>query len=255
MKKITVLLIALLFILQSCNKEENNLINIKTDKSNLEIGSTLNMIYNYYDTIVGAGYQNEMSLELDLNNDQNPDITLLYSHYGSLGLGSVPETKIMCLNSNIKLLGYFENDTVFLDTADFYINENYDPIWHIRRYNYRCTRRNELDSIIGIKEDVFKLIPLNRDDIIKSTDIYSSDSVLLYESNYGSYGPYFYEYTEDTVFGIDSYHYKNCNNFSKNNFGYIGLKIIDDENEKLGWIKLIMMNEGIVMLIESAIQK
>jgi hypothetical protein len=108
---------------------------------------------------------------------------------------------------------------------------------------------NPLDSILSFHQH---LIQLKSGDTIAKKSNFLSNTQLIIDVKF-SFPPSIYTKNDTTFYYFSSEDYS-CYNFSNSEPVYIGYKIIDNNIEKLGWIK-IDMSFGNLILIESAIQK
>lgn len=249
MKKIGILILTILSLM-SCDKDDDEFVITKE----VVFGNYVNMMVNYYDTILIGGYNNSQNLDIDINNDNIYDIRIISNIWGSPGLGQNPCSKIWSLNNNIEILGYFKTDTSFLNRSTM-ISPGANNITEIYEYyNHTCHMIDESDSILAVYENVFKISPKDKNERLSLDDTFKSDSITLIDDRYGF--PFWgEEYGQDTVRYTVTSFYNDCNSFPLNEIKYIGLKILSDNSEKLGWIKLSIIDKYKILVLETAIQE
>jgi hypothetical protein len=251
MKSIKLILILFLLIIVSCVKEKNG-IDIESDI--IAFGDYSNMKINYYDTILIGGYNNAQNLDIDVDNDSISDIRFISEVWGSPGVGQNPCSKIWCLKNNVEILGYYKNDTSFLNRITRVLDGSNNTIEIYEYFNYSCHRQDETDTILSIYWDSFKILAKNKKDQIKLSDTFKSDSITLIDDWYGY--PYtIVGYGEDTTRYMVRTFYNDCNNFPLDDIKYIGLKIRENDIVKLGWIKISIIDKFKILILESAMQK
>ncbi len=247
MDTVRFLTIIITVFLISCEKD--NIIR----KSDITFGDYTNMIVTNHDTILVGGYHDTQKLDIDIDNDNVKDIRLISEIWGSPGLGQNPCSKIWSLHDKMLINGYFTNDTSFLNrsTRIFSGPNNTTEIYEY--YNYTCHQIDESDSILHIYYDMFKLLPMDRGNPLNMNDSFKADSITLIDDWYGN--PYTQEYygTDTVLFKVNTF-YNDCNVFPLDVIKYIGFKLEDEGESRLGWIKLSVIDKFKVILLETAIQ-
>lgn len=253
MKTIKPLLIFLIFVTISCEKEFDDE-NGKSISNEIHFGDYTKMIVKHYDTILNSEYPGKESIDLDIDNDNNNDIRLISETWGSPGYGYNPRSIIWCLHENVLLNGYQTNDTNFLnrDTRILSGPNNITEIWI--NLIYSCKRIDKNDSILSICHNVFKLSPHNRNELLINSDVFNCDSITLIDD--------WYSFTSapkdsgiDTVMYERVVHSNDCFLFPLEEIKYIGLLLGNDTVSRLAWIKLSIINNNIISILESAIQE
>lgn len=223
-------------------------------KDEIVFGDYKNMNVYYYDTILIGGYHDMRNLDIDINKDGISDIRFVSEVWGSPAVGQIPRSEILCLHENIELHGYFKNDTSFLNRSTRIVSGPNNTVEIYEYYNYTCHRIDESDSILAIYEDRFKIQPKDKNEKLSLTDIFKSDSITLTNGGYGY--PYWgEEHGQDTILYTITSFYNNCNSFPQDEIKYIGLKTTIEDSEKLGWVKLSIMNKCKILILETAFQE
>lgn len=234
----------------SCKKDK-----IISNNRNLTFGNYSNMIVNKYETLLVGSYRYPNSFNLDVNNDQSEDIRLTSEVWGSIVIGrNLRRSVIECLNLNVQILGYFVNDTTFL-VRNKSVNIGLNNQLQIDSfYSYRCRRSFKTDSIVGIALNRFKVLAQIKGDIIKNSSTFKSDLIILIDDSYTSSYLNSKISPDTSVYSHFTFH-NDCNSFPMGQIVYIGIKLIKDNIEKLGWIKLSIFENNKIFILESAIQE
>ncbi len=245
MKLINIFSFFLITLIIGCKKGSD------TIPSEIKIGDFNNMTLNVYDTVMVGGYYDPCYYNIDLDKDGIDDIQFESNVTGSPAVGDIPYAKISSLHKDALIHTFYKNDTSFLHISiDTFYYES-DPVTIGITDNFTCHRINENDSIIEIAEAV-KIKPLKKDDIIKTNDNYTADTITLLAGSF-SYPPILVEQNGDTVIYNLSYYSNDCNQFPQDEINYIGIKL--GNNSKLGWIKISISDVNKISILESGIQK
>jgi hypothetical protein len=245
MKPYLILLIGMCYTMTTCKKDD-------TERyiESIIIGSESNLLVNSYDIILHGTYNVPASIDLDVNGDDEPDYRLLSEYKGSTGLGFSYGAKIFCLNSDCLINGYSINDTSYIDfKSDTTYNDENVTIQN--SYIYSCNKFYGWDYI-EVLPDQFHINHKNNGDILYKDVIFQSGTITLnskYSSGLGSA-----QFINDTII-YNYYSYINTCSFPSDSIKYIGIKIIDNNIEKIGWIKICISDIYIISIFESAIQR
>ena len=246
MIRIIFIFIFLLIISEGCKKDNNEVVKNLTE---IEVGEYENMIINNYDTTLIGDYNNSKNFKLDIDNDGDDDIMFVSELWGSPAIGMHPKTMIVCLKKQAKLYGIHTNDTSFLNINTRIVVGANNTIEVYKYYNYTCNRIDDSDSVLKVIP-VFKLLLLNRGDVLHANDVYNSDTLVLTNDGYGFY-PVISQEVNDTLYYEYKYYYNNCNVFPLDKIKYIGVLLGD----KLAWIKISIFNKYKILILDSGIQK
>ena len=208
------------------------------------------------DTIIIGGYYSPKYFDIDINSDGVSDISFMSEQYGSPAMGLHPRTKIFCLNSQCELFGYYSNDTTFFnDTIVFLQNEQSDTVTDAYLKAINSCQPIGIDDSIDVLYQAFRIKVLAENDSISNADIFKCDTLFLTNEGYSAF-PYYYlsGAGTDTVFYFTTSTIRGCNNFPPNLIRYIGLKMNVSGVEKLGWIKLSIIDKYKITIHQSAIQ-
>jgi hypothetical protein len=245
--KLYLLLIGLCFTVITCKKDD-----IETDIESIIIGSESNLLVNSYDIILHGTYNVPASIDLDVNMDNEPDYRLL-SEIKSTSLSRYSQASIFCLSSNCLINGYLNPDTMYLYTnTDTSYEVSTSKVNIMNDSIYSCVKYNEQDMLI-ITPDVFSIIPKSKGINLLKNEIFKSDTISL-SAKYPVYQSTMIVNNDTTIYNRSIY-YSSCNSFPSNSIIYIGIKITDHEIEKIGWIKLSVIDGLIITIIKSAIQQ
>jgi len=245
MKIKNLVIISLILLVYSCEKEN------PAKAPEIKAGDYKNMIINYFDTTLAGGYHCPKTLNIDLDNDGVDDFQLESEIWGSPGMGHIPVSAIKCLHNSAKLLGDFTYDTLFVNRDTLIQEGAYSGTWE--KYlinNYTCNRIEQNDSILLITP-VFELTILERDQPIRKSETYVSDTLTLISGPRGNW-PVFVGVSGDTTIYEYNVSYNDCRVFPLEQIVFLGVEL---NNDRLGWIKLTIFDYYKVMLLESGIQK
>jgi hypothetical protein len=241
------ILLILLFsqIIITCRKDDKPVV------SELRTGSNDNVIVHVYDTIFSANFGSFAFYNVDIDNNGTDDIQFKAEILGSKAFGTRSRFEVTCLKSDIQLLAFYATDTLFLSSRKVSKTVLYsDSIYRKRMYSeYTCYRTKITDSVYNINQS-YRLVQLEKYDILKIDQSFKSDSFLISEE--------YYDYPEivgndgDTTI-IDQKTYLNdCYTFPTCNSRYIGVR---QKNNKLGWIKIFLLDRYGLLILESGIQR
>ena len=243
-----ILLLSVLFV--SACKKKNDDPYIRSDS--VEVGDYTNMAYFVYDSVVV--YKGLPAIiDLDMDHDQIADIRLISMMWGSVGLGHHPRSELHCLTNNVSVAGYLTTDTTFF-SFDQSIYPGYDSMVVVDQYfRYSCHRISDHDTVVNIALNSFKVMAKRLHDRIGHQDVFKTDSITLTDESYG-FPPYTI-YSQDTVFHKYQLEYNDCNTFPADDVNYIGVRIMNGNEVRYGWIKLSIIDKNKIIVFETAIQK
>jgi hypothetical protein len=249
LRKITIIPLLLFLFITACKKEKDD---PYIRSSTVEIGDYTNMLRHIYDSVIF--YQGlPASIDLDMDNDKIADIRLISLMWGSQGLGYHPRSELYCLTKNVSISGYYTSDTTFFSfDQSSYIG--YDSIVNIDEYyQYSCHKISDHDTIANIESNSFKVFVQRQNDKINQQDVFKTDSIILIDESYG-FPPYTI-YKQDTVIRKYEINYNDCNTFPLNDVNYLGIRIMNGNETKYGWIKLSIIDKNKIIVFETTIQK
>lgn len=198
------------------------------------------------DTLIGTLITPKV-YRVDLNNDGEDDIEFEAIILQGPSTVQKPQSTVKSLHSDIQILGYINSDTIFI-YQDTLISGN-SPVNVYYRTFHSCYRNSSLDSFYNVN-NVFKIIHLSNGDVIETRGQFFSNSSIL-EATESSSGQVIGQ-NIDTTFFSAFINKNNCFSFPLNQEKYIGIKFRN--TNKLGWIKLNLLDKHKVYLIESALQ-
>jgi len=199
------------------------------------------------DTLIGTLITPKI-YKIDLNKDGTDDIEFEAIILQGPSTVQKPQSKVKSLHSDIQILGYINSDTIFIH-QDTLISGN-SPVNVYYRTFHSCYRNFSLDSIYNVN-NVFKIIHLSNGGVIETKDQFFSNSSIL-EATESTTGQVVGQ-NNDTTFFSAFINKNDCFSFPLNQEKYIGIKFRN--TNKLGWIKLNLLEKHKVYLIESALQK
>jgi len=245
--------IVLLFsLLISCEKNSNSDEIMISDK--ITLGDYSLMMVNAYDTILSdlgmTVLESEIDFDIDRDNINDIGLRIVYVH-GFAGWRSYWFSEISSLHENAFILGFLKTDTIYLNRLT-YIQSTSNGTQISEYYNHICFRKDPTDSILKIVTDDFKIFPKDKGGIISNSEVFKSGTIRLIQSEES------YTYTDpinDTLFIINTVNNNDCHSFPQGEIKYIGIKLTQGTNEKLGWIKIIVMDIHKIIIFESAIHE
>lgn len=237
--------------LSSCQKEADIL---EHRKSQITFGNSNGMIVTSFDTLIKGSYQQSV-LDMDVNNDGQNDIRISAQVLGSMGVGYTPQSKIECFRNDIEFLGTVSNDTLFLK-REMNVVLGTNPVEIYEKKYVSCIRLDSLFKPRTISLDIFKLLSNDSGTTFSKADVFQSDSLFLsQESVQRRYSGSGY-YPDTTVLQGFYTNLNNCfNAFPRGKNQYIGFKFIQNNTERLGWVKIRLDWDHEIDIIEWAIQE
>ena len=242
------LILSLLFINLSCKKDNDEL---AKDLTEIKVGEYENIVVKYYDTTLIGGYHSPKTFKLDIDNDGSYDIMFTSELWGSPGVGMHPRSMITCMNEQTKLYGFNTSDTSYLNQDFKIFNGSNNTVEVYEYYNYTCYRIDKLDSILKITPSA-KVLPLNKFDVLKQSDIFNSDAFILLDDKY-HYPTFKTGENGDTLFYETTTYFNDCNSFPLAEVKYIGISL--SNKSKLGWVKFSIFDKYKILILESGVQE
>ena len=218
-------------------------------ESEIVIGDEEGMDIQVFDQLLVGNRIEDQSISIDIDNDCIFDFTFRSHVWGSAGLGSHGEPKIICLSQDVSTLREFYNDTTYYKfESNIYEGEN--GIGLTTHTNYLCSERT--DSVNSIKYDLDRVIPLEKGNkLYEQGDFRSSLSKLSVDN----VGTSYFGYIQDTAYTYYINYENDCYNFPDGKIRYIGVKLTGPRKRKMGWVKLAIFEGYQILLLETAIEK
>ena len=238
----------MVFLLQ-CRKQDR----LTTIPSEIVFGTKANLLVQNYDTVLIGGYHNKIYLDLDVNNDGENDVRFGSEIWGSPNLGQNPKSTISPLHNNLFLSGITKDDTTFLNIIQNTETSSGNAVKVYSYYRFSCIRISIDDSIYTLSPGQFKLVSKSVDETLKKTDYFKSEPFILADNYPISYSTPVI--SNDTTYYKQSTTNKSCDYFPADKIGYIGFKLIHQDTEKLGWLKISINNNYKISILESVIQQ
>jgi len=231
----------------------STLISCKNDNSETDsiiIGLKSDILVYSYDVILKSELNDPESLDINVNGDNQPDYRFISESWGSTGMGYSYEAKILCLNSNALINGYYSNDTMYVyrysDTT------TYGEQVNIQNISIYSCRKNDEKYSINVTPNQFKINTIDNGEILYKNSTYKSDTITLSLTSTSGAGSY--QCINDTCIYNGGSYIDTCL-FTSDLIKYIGIKIVENNIEKIGWIKISISNNYIISIFESAIQQ
>ncbi len=218
----------------------------------IKTGTTSGMLVTRMDSLVIGAYHMLVNCDLDIDGNLTPDFRLSSEVWGSPGMGQHPRATLMSLNGNALFNGSVVNDTTFYDTSSVTSGgENGTPVNISYTRSYSCSRIGPTDSIISIKPNLFAPRYFSSGESILRTDTYRADTLDLNDGY--SCQEYGIINRHDTIIHqYDCYH-KTCYTMPGDRIWYVGIKLLVGDQEKIGWIKMGVMNSFKILVLETAV--
>ena len=219
------------------------------DSSLIVVGDPEGMIINTYDTLLFREVYKK-SINIDADNDQINDFRLISFNLSGAAMGVSPQngTSIVSLNNSATILSYSETDTLFHNLKKDTVHDG-SKVEIFLTVRESCERIGSNDEYKKIWNQN-KVLVRKEDQSISTTERFVPDSITITRVAYGDIPSVIYQSPDTTVYGQFVYLDK-CNTIINNEVIYFGIMI----GEKLGWIKLMIMDDYKIFLMESAIQK
>jgi len=242
----------LFFLLFSCEEENRE----SNSREYLSMGVYETMEVISYDTLLAGGYNEMVSMDLDVNHDNIYDFQISSKIWGSPGLGMHPLTVIKSLDPGSMLSVRTFDDTIYVRYSIYiYYGENGVPVSIYNSTSYFCGIPESTDSIFSIEPDQIAINYYSKGESISNSDEFRSVEIELSDDQSA--------YTEGPVSNIDGdtlrywsvFSYTSCNSVPNDQVVYFGTKIQNNGETKLGWIKLVLIREAEVLVLETAIQE
>ncbi len=244
-------LILVIGFLYSCEKETAGPNNSPT----LIIGDPSGMIVQSYNSWIEGGYNELVFQNLDLDNDGGQDFKITSQIWGSPGMGTHPTAKVFSLSAGRQFQTLLSNDTTYYRYEEEMVTEE-NRVNLIFTTTYDCQKKEAEDSVFAVATDQPRLHYLYPNDEMAKSDHYSvfDDGILLCTSG-GYEAEVIPNVTQDTLRVYHTWHLSRCKSIPLGEDVYLGVRILHEDNEKLGWIKLKVEDNYRVFLYETAIQR
>ena len=248
MKQLSFFVMALLLVasIASCKKDTTN--------GKVVFGDSKGMSVTPYDSTFYPEQHGHFSWgnTVDLNGDGQDDVQFHSENIGSAGLGHDVVTTLNCLDENVALLGDIINQEYYYH-VDSTPPHTEDSIWWVIGVykTYTCERIAETDSVVSTTEKL-SLYANNANDSFDNNDTFMSTAVFLKNRSY-SY-PAGTENGDHVLYHYEINYKNDCDFFPMDEAKYIGFKLTENDQSRLGWMKVILHHDY-VELLETAIQK
>lgn len=203
------------------------------------------------DTIIAASFPNSPEVyAFDVDNDSINDYEIICVQEHVVAVYTYNETQISSLDKNAFLVTDSMNDTTFVNVqSDTTVSHGKKDIVVKKKFSHKRISKN--DSIAEVKE-LHYVVPFKENRLLG----YRNCTAGMYTLTRDDYAiDYFtYEKGPDWQLRVDAY-YSFPKLFPDNQVSYIGIKKIIKGKEKTGWIKLMLLNQQIISVLEVAIQK
>ena len=239
------LALAAICIIPSCKKNPA--------QTKVVFGDTHGMSVTSYDSTLSIEQYAHYSWgnTVDLDGDGQNDIQFHSQDVGSAGLGHDIVTTLKCINENVALLGDIINQEKYfhIDSS----SHTQDSVWWsiVVYKTYTCEQIAETDSVVSSTEKLTN-VDHSFGDSYGLDDSFMNTNVVLKNRSYE------YPSGNETI-GNATYHYmildkNDCDFFPMDEEKYIGFKLTENNQNRLGWMKVILHYDH-VEILETAIQK
>lgn len=203
-------------------------------------------------TLNGQYYEEPDTLDIDVDGDGISDVRLSSETWGSPGVGTHPRSTIASLHSGCLLLGFHENDTIYKRVYTNITHQDTVTTISISTY-YSCYRVTETDSVSDIRYNQFEITPLSSTDELNMSGDFRSDTVILVDEGWSYSLPFTTGYGTDTIIKTYFSYSGECGYFPQNEIKYIGVKLNNNGTDRLGWIKLSILDKKIITILEAGL--
>ena len=243
----SIISIFLIFSLFSCKKDGDQ-------PGQRLIGDTENMIVTNYNQMISFND----SLEIDVDHDSINDFRFIH----------LVSSEVLSLGSNRLLMGEYVNDTIFshlhVSWSQLYQADTVYETIQTNDTRFEHCRAEWDDPVIRVNTNQFRLIPKRYNNPLNKTNQFTSGRIkffnlwiirmdqdsLIHHDSINFLGRNYWA----TIIDVDSYESDYCHCFPRGEVVYIGIKMSKGNKEKLGWIKLSVA-ENYLVLIQSAIEE
>jgi hypothetical protein len=235
-------------IFKSCNLFDDN----EIDRLDwIVIGNSSKIKHKIYESLQ-VGTRSANSLFVDVDDDGNNDFEFFTESTISAGLGYESNMELKCLNDSVYISCNQLYDSLYLQIDTSVVNRDNLVEVYIRN-RFSCSKINYNYKPYG-KETRFYPIRYAFADTLSGSDYFVSETIKL------RYNPPSYPISMYGVRKNDTITYKlsyrnYCFLFPDNLESYIGFKKTDGNTEYLGWLKISIINDYQLTILESAIQK
>ena len=232
----------LLALLSGCMKET------EIRKQSIHISDRSGMIViDSAQTITGM-YNQPQTVQLDVNSDGMPDLSLTANIIGSPGMGQHPYASILALHHELGFFGLMSNDTTYVN-ENIEISQDGNLVYHQTTFRFNCQKLSPFYNFYSTAEN-FHLKALQPNEDLEISGLFAADTVSF---NYSWSSPIIPYFANDTVYTRQSYTDFNCFALPYNTDIYLGYNILTDSN-RLGWLKIRINSSSSLTLLEWAIQ-
>ncbi|MFD1552343.1 hypothetical protein DNU06_11075 [Putridiphycobacter roseus] len=236
----------LLMLVFACNKQGDNFVG----SDELIMGTADAVSIQSINQIIQADQLDNINLDIDL--DGKIDFSIHAYDGTTSGAGSNKGVYITSVDENAFFHGTYQNDSIFnTSSLDSVIIE--DEVYNKYYSQIRtCSPLTSSTAFYYLKSDVFQTTPLQASSELKKSDLFANGSCIWVGENTK-------QAEETTEINLDTTTYTSiihvdpiCNHLNLNEIIYIGIKM--STHEKLGWIKIELLSNTKVSIIEVAAQ-
>lgn len=241
-----IFLISILYFLSGC-ENENTVIPDDTEETDtpepieyaeqIMIEQTSDVMIQTFDHTLGNQFENNNEIfDIDVDKDSIMDFRVrMYDYWPNIN----PFSYFSCLHEGSKVLGFLENDSVF------YFQYN-DVGREFTTYNcYKTIHHDSSSSLYSVTEDP-KLGTIYPNEILHKNDSFITDTITIAGQNSIEY---FSSSMDRVTWDLT------CDDLPAGEITYIGIKIIKEGKERLGWIKISFSEDKMnLTVLESGIQ-
>jgi len=236
-----------LLLFFSCSKDDV--------PATVKAGDYTGMHHKRYDTLVdchtGSAFRSEFEMDLDDNGLADIVVISMDEGFGGMGTGPILGSMIGCLHGQVEILSEGITDSVFLNIcSDTIVNGNTVDIWY---HAYSGCKRLDCADSVALEEVSLRYRPQvkSMNEQIDGSGSFRCDTMVMTRGSFGL--PYeTLQISPDTTLHRQSVSLiGECYEFPDASVSFIGCRI----GSRLGWIKLMMIDNYRIFLAESAIRK
>ncbi len=218
----------------------------------IQPGTSSGLVVNRLDSLVIGAYHSLVNCDLDIDGNLTPDFRLTSEVWGSPGMGQHPRASLMSLNDRSLFNGQILNDTTFFsESSNVTSGENETPVIVSHTRSYSCSRINFDDSIVSVRPNLFAVRYFQPGESIRRSDPFQADTLTLTDG-YSSQ-EVGVENRNDTIIHHWDFYHTTCYTMPGDRIWYVGIKLVVGDAEKIGWIKMALMDNYKILVLETAI--
>jgi|GEM_PF-6666422 len=242
MKNWNLLFVVMIFVLLSCKKQEDG---PKPDHA-IKIGDYNDMFINKLNTTKQLAF-NFAPFSFDVDNDGIDDFSISEGHSQVPGNFSIPSALITCLDTKTFFSMVNTFDSTWLSSSTHTTGNVISTSEHYYCHSVPNVPLYRIDSAKHLKRYALG-------DSVTSGDLWQSRQFGFLNLGNEPFATYYDWVVGGTVHIVYTTYYFNCYFLPREKDVFIGIKKVNGEHTKYGWIKLYIADNNTVTIVESAMQ-